>query len=186
MVFFNYIDSIVAGSLKKDQVKSMGSGYHMPAISTNLGCNFYLHEQCGKPKPEIEYPFSEKCVLKFQEEGSGAMKKTLEAALGLTLHLEKAAKSKCLHCGTKDLWSNVRGKSLIRTGGMGFFTGKSDPFRTIKEQFPEDMDRMHQLAVGRMERQTRKDVEAVLSAIFHVLTGNPFGLVGATQSYFGN
>ncbi|KAD3067685.1 hypothetical protein R6Q59_018283 [Mikania micrantha] len=201
------------------------------------GCNFYLHEQCGKPKPEIEYPFSQNCVLTFRDEGSGVgsqcdacgkkikryhyrclckfqkrnlhpsclgYEKTLEAAPGLTLHLKKAAASKCLHCGTKDLWSKVRGWAYVSSCGSysyhvscvkeiinknwrdGFFTGNSDPFRTIKEQFPEDMDWMHQLDVARTERQTRRNAEVVLSAIFHVLTGNPFGLVGAAQSYFGN
>ncbi|KAD3067735.1 hypothetical protein R6Q59_018276 [Mikania micrantha] len=201
------------------------------------GCNFYLHEQCAKPKPEIEYPFSQNCVLTFRDEGSGVgsqcdacgtkikryhygclckfqkrnlhpaclgYEKTLEAAPGLTLHLEKAAKSKCLHCGTKDLLSNVRGWAYVSLCGSYCYhvscvkeiiyknrsrevlTGRSDPFWTIKEQFPEDMDKMHRLAVARTERLTRKNVEAVLSAIFVVLTGNPLGLVGVAQSYVGN
>ncbi|KAL8206095.1 hypothetical protein R6Q57_009646 [Mikania cordata] len=196
MVFFNYIDSIVAGAATSIFTNNVGnqnqkSNTHFPK---NVFSSF-KRKDLG-------------CLCKFQKRNLHpsclGYEKTLEAALGLTLHLEKAAKSKCLHCGTKDLWSNVRGWAYVSSCGSycyhiscvkeiinknwrhGFFTGKSDPFRTIKEQFPEDVDRMHQLAVGRMERQTSKDVEAVLSAIFHVLTGNPFGLVGAAQSYFGN
>ncbi|KAD3067736.1 hypothetical protein E3N88_35616 [Mikania micrantha] len=128
---------------------------------------------------------------------------TLEAAHGLTLRLEKAAASNCLHCGTKDLWSKVRGWAYVSSCGTysyhvscvkeiinknwrhGFFTGKSDPFRTIKEQFPEDMDKRHKLVVGRSERQTRRKTEAVLSVIFNVLTGNPLGLIGDARSFFG-
>ncbi|KAJ0442125.1 hypothetical protein HanRHA438_Chr16g0753011 [Helianthus annuus] len=202
------------------------------------GCNFYLHKQCGNPQTLIEYPFSNKCILRFRDGGPGidspcdacgkkikrfhfrctctfqkrhlhpsclADEKTLEAANGLTLHLQKAATSKCLHCGTKDLWSKVRGWAYVSSCGSycyhvscvkeiinqnwryGFFTGKSDPFLTIKQRFPEDMDRMNQLVVARKkERPTRKHTKAVLSVLFNLLTGNALGLVGAAQTYFNS
>ncbi|GJS40298.1 hypothetical protein Tco_0565341 [Tanacetum coccineum] len=131
--------------------------------------------------------------------------KTLEAAHGLTLNLANSATTKCLHLGllttlVQGPWwaivspwkvigyhvSCVR-KSLIKTGNWVFFTGKSDPFQTIKEQFLEDMDKMHQLVVAkRKEKPTRKQATLILSVIFNVITGNPFGLIGAAQSYFSN
>ncbi|KAL8237200.1 hypothetical protein R6Q59_018281 [Mikania micrantha] len=200
------------------------------------GCNFFLHKQCGKPESTIKYPFSQKCVLKFRDGGSGVdsscdacgkkikrfhyrclctfvkrnlhpscigYEQTLEAADGLTLHLEKAAASNCLHCGTKDLWSKVRGWAYVSSCGTysyhvscvkeiinknwrhGFFTGKSDPFLTIKEHFPEDMDKRQQLVVQQSNRKTKRKAKAVLSGIFHVLTGDPLGLIGDARSYFG-
>ncbi|KAK1413463.1 hypothetical protein QVD17_35236 [Tagetes erecta] len=203
------------------------------------GCNFFLHKECGKPeKLIIKYPFSEKCVMKFQDGGSGVdsacdacgkkiqrlhyrctctfvkrnvhpcclvrYEKTLDAIRGLTLHLRKVAASKCLHCRTIDLRSKVRGWAYVSPCGTysyhvacvmemintnwknGFFTGKNDPFLIIKQQFPEDMDQMHKLTVVHKEMQTKKQAKAILSVLYHVFTGNPFGLVGAAKSYFGN
>ncbi|GJU87467.1 zinc finger, CCHC-type containing protein [Tanacetum coccineum] len=131
--------------------------------------------------------------------------KTLEAAHGLTLNLANSATTKCLHCGTKNLWSKVRGWAYVsscesycyhvscvreiinKNWKYGFFTGKSDPFQTIKEQFPEDMDKMHQLVVAkRKEKPARKQATLILSVIFNVITRKPFGLIGAAQSYFSN
>ncbi|KAD3067737.1 hypothetical protein E3N88_35617 [Mikania micrantha] len=212
-------------------------GFGLSYICTKR-CNFVLHKECGKPEPLIQYPFSQKCVLKFRDGGSGvdspcdacgkkikrfhyrclcnfvkrnlhpfclASEQTIEAAHGLTLHLEKVAPTNCLHCGTKDLWSKVRGWAYVSSCGSysyhvscvkeiinknwryGFFTGKNDPFLTIKQQFPEDMDRMNQLAVvRRRERQTKKNAKLILSVIYNALTGNPMGLIGAAQSYFGD
>ncbi|GKB98729.1 hypothetical protein Tco_0984866 [Tanacetum coccineum] len=153
--------------------------------------------------------FHYRCLCTFQ---SGHLhpsclghEKTLEAAHGLTLNLANSATTKCLHCGTKNLWSKVRGWAYVsscesycyhvscvreiinKNWKYGFFTGKSDPFQTIKEQFPEDMDKMHQLVVAkRKEKPTRKQATLILSVIFNVITGNPFGLIGAAQSYFSN
>ncbi|KAJ0807748.1 hypothetical protein HanOQP8_Chr00c001g0683911 [Helianthus annuus] len=200
------------------------------------GCSFCLHQQCGKPESPIEYPFSDKCLLKFREGGAGVgspcdacgkkikrfhyrctctfkkrnlhpscldYEETLEVANGLILSFKKAATTKCAHCGTKDLWSKVRGWAYVSSCGgycyhvtcvreiinrnwrYGFFTGKLDPFLSIKQQFPEDMDTMNQLIVARTrERPTKKNAKLVLSILFSMLTGNPFGLIGAARSYF--
>ncbi|KAM0031133.1 hypothetical protein Hdeb2414_s0017g00505131 [Helianthus debilis subsp. tardiflorus] len=212
-------------------------GFRLSYICSK-GCDFFLHKQCGKPQAIIEYPFSNKCILRFRDGGPGvdspcdacgkkikrfhyrctctfqkrhlhpsclAEETNLEAMYGLTLHLQKTATSKCLHCGTKDLRSNVRGWAYVSTCGnycyhvscvkeiinknwrSGFFTGKSDPFRTIEQQFPKDMNRMNQLTLPRKkEGPKRKHAEAVLSTLFNMLTGNPFGLIGAAQRYFSS
>ncbi|XP_076940106.1 uncharacterized protein LOC143609159 [Bidens hawaiensis] len=201
------------------------------------GCNFFLHEQCGKPQTTIDYPFSKKCVLKFRDGGPGIDspcdacgkkikrfhyrcmcsfvkrhlhpfclpgEKTLDVVNGLTLHLQKAATSNCLHCGNKDIWSKIRGWAYVSSCGTynyhvscvkeiinknwtnGFFTGKNDPFQTVKLQFPEDMDKMNQKIVERKRKiPKRKHAEALLGILLNVFTGNPVGLIGAAQTYFG-
>ncbi|KAK9054961.1 hypothetical protein SSX86_026040 [Deinandra increscens subsp. villosa] len=209
-------------------------GFGLSYVCSN-GCNFFLHQQCGRPTTEIKYPFSQVCVMKFRDGGSGvdsscdacgkkikrlhyrctcsfikrnlhpsclAYEKTLEAAFGLTLHLEKEAATNCLHCHKNNVSSKIHGwayvsscrtycyhvscvKEIINQNWKnGFFTGKSDPFLTIKERFPEDKDRMHQLVEAQREGRTRKRAEAVLSLLFNVITGNPVGLIGSAQSYF--
>ncbi|XP_071699256.1 protein VACUOLELESS GAMETOPHYTES-like [Rutidosis leptorrhynchoides] len=165
-------------------------------------------DACGKKVKRFHY----RCLCTFQKRNLHPSclnhEKTLEAANGLTMTLKKAATAKCLHCGTKDLWSKVRGWAYVSSCGSycyhvscvreiviknwryGFFTGKSDPFHTIKQQFPEDVEKMHhdQLVVARKKQSnnTRKQATAILSVIFNVITGNPMGLIGAAQTYFSN
>ncbi|KAI3676318.1 hypothetical protein L1987_85924 [Smallanthus sonchifolius] len=159
-------------------------------------------DACGKKIKGLHY----RCTCSFQKRnlhpGCLGYETTLEAAYGLTLHLQKTAASKCLHCDTKDLSYKVRGWAYVSSCGSysyhvscvkeiinknwryGFFTGKSDPFVTIKQKFPEDMDRMHHLVVAEKDRNRKKYAKASLRIIFHTLTGNHLGLVGAAVSFF--
>ena len=160
-------------------------------------------DACGKKIKRFHY----RCLCTFVKRNLHpsclAYEKTLDAAYGLTLHLQKAATSTCLHCKTINLWSKVRGWAYVSSCGTysyhvscvmeiinmnwrnGFFTGKSDPFQTIKQHFPEDMDNMHRLTKQKKEIATKKNAKAVLSVILNVLTGNPMGLIGDAKSYFG-
>ena len=65
--------------------------------------------------------------------------------------------------------------------------GKSDPFQIIKERFPADKDRMHQLDPREeIPTATKKGVNVIIGVIFNVLIGNTLGLLGVTiSSLFG-
>ncbi|KAL8206094.1 hypothetical protein R6Q57_009645 [Mikania cordata] len=118
-----------------------------------------LCDACGKKIKRLHY----RCLGTFQKRklhpSCLGYVKTLEATPGLTLNFEKAAASKCFKCDKKDVSSKFRGWAYVSSCGSysyhlscakdiiiknwrrGFFTGKSDPFWSIKEQFPEDLNR---------------------------------------------
>ncbi|GKC18338.1 hypothetical protein Tco_1020488 [Tanacetum coccineum] len=117
---------------------------------------------------------------------------------GLTLNLKKEATAKCLHCEHKGRgWAYVSScddycyhvicvMDIINDNWRkGFITGKSDPFQTVQKQFVADMDKREQLVTAKKKQKSKKKAKIVLSVIFNVVTGNPKGLIGAAQNYFG-
>ncbi|KAI3810927.1 hypothetical protein L1987_20593 [Smallanthus sonchifolius] len=159
-------------------------------------------DACGKKIKGLHY----RCTCTFRKRNLHpnciGYERTLEPAYGLTMHLQKTAASKCLHCQTKDLSHRVPGWAYVSSCGTysyhvscvneiintnwknGFFNGKSDPFLAIKQKFPEDKDRMHHLVVAQKNKKIKKYATAALKIIFNALTHNHLGHVGAAQSFF--
>ncbi|GJW07397.1 hypothetical protein Tco_1569820 [Tanacetum coccineum] len=153
---------------------------------------------CGKKIKGYHYKCSCAFIKRNVHPSCLSYEPTLVALDGLTLNLKKEATAKCLHCEHKGRgWAYVSScddycyhvicvMDIINDNWRkGFITGKSDPFQTVQKQFVADMDKREQLVTAKKKQKSKNKAKIVLSVIFNVVTGNPKGLIGAAQNYFG-
>ncbi|GKA80678.1 reverse transcriptase domain-containing protein [Tanacetum coccineum] len=81
------------------------------ASGLGVGC---MLMQRGKKRHNLQYP------------SFLAHEKTLEVVLGLTLNLANLTTTKCLQCGTKDLWSK-KGDTIINMNVLGMSSFGTNP-----------------------------------------------------------